>query len=68
MSDNSRIRGFMQLMVKNDKTKVWRIDQMTFGKRPPGKGAKDVGLSFMRDLPPETASKKVPGVAWDAGL
>jgi len=68
MSDNSRIRGFMQLMVKNDKTKVWRIDHMTFGKRPPGKGAKDVGLSFMNDLPPETTFKKVPGVAWDAGL
>jgi len=58
----------MQLMIKSDKTKVWRIDNMNWGKRLPGKGAKDGGLSFMRDLPPEASSKKVPGVAWDAGL
>jgi hypothetical protein len=56
----------MKGLVKNDKTKVWRIETLTFGKRS-GKSGKEVGLSFMRDLPPESTARKIPGVAWDAG-
>lgn len=65
--DSTRISSFMQILVKSDKTKIWKNDHFTFGKRP-RKGGKEPGLIAFKDMPNETTCKQIAGVAWDAGI